>query len=163
MKLEEYKRRRKAVAVAKDVLKWVSPSRAATGHYIFEPLAERVEQREGNFSRLSPKAQAKVAQKTKTCSVCALGACFISTIAKYGGPGFGSYIQDTFNVDSMRATLHEVFSDEQLNEIETAYEKNLSFRGSQKAESFGCRYVTDIGRLRAIMRNIIANKGVFIP
>lgn len=109
-----------------------------------------------------------VAQKT-SCTACALGAVFTCAVMR----------QDAITIDGMRNEytgalffgdeditryLSPFFSQEQLEMIETAFEKGRGRFGYDDAsQNFGCKYKTPEERMIAIMKNIIAHKGDFTP
>lgn len=109
------------------------------------------------------------------CNVCGIGACFVSMV-KLGNSiatkqvGINGYIEngDSIDDDDMRKLLENVFSEDQLSLIECAFERDLGFGyapmlDQEAAKSFGEKYKHDSTRLKAIMKNIIKNKGEFIP
>jgi len=128
----------------------------------------------------------------KTCTVCALGACFLSLVSidnKFTFPTQGSdtwmYFGNGFLSKSMER-LMDVFTPEQMALMENAFEcsyasyaqsNGYSYSFSpdhqekrNRAIEFGgnftyLKYGDDVGRLRlrAIMENVIQNNGEFIP
>lgn len=115
-----------------------------------------------------------------TCEVCGIGSVFASmvnignqsTCSEFGlnkiWVGYG------LSDDKMRNKLDGVFSEEHRVLIETAFEKNAGLgmdnegateepENLGKAVSFGKKYRLPHNRLKAIMNNIIKNKGEFIP
>jgi hypothetical protein len=109
------------------------------------------------------KEQAKKAKGS--CEVCALGACFLSLVALKNEYPFKAYDR-AFTRGSISHRLREAFSRQQQDMIEAAFELSSchtvdTVDGSP--EQFGTKYHTDRDRLKAIMENIIANQGVFMP
>lgn len=162
------------VEVAKDVLKHRKTLRVLAGNtYVKSSHINEV-----NYSKPSQDI-ARDLQK-KGCEVCALGACFLSLVA----------LKNEFDLDgSMILTrreitnrLRSVFSDAQMDLIEEAFEwdvEDLPYGAKEKRlNAFACKYRSnntyydpsrgyDVAcsdrRLRAIMKNIIENKGTFKP
>lgn len=120
------------------------------------------------------------------CQVCAIGACFVATIArspqKYSWSNFkheASVGSDDLRMgDSvMRQILHDHFEPLQLALMEAAFECSAAYvqraglrpddpiveSAVGEAVRFGYRYDTDVERLEAILENVIANCGEFKP
>ena len=113
-----------------------------------------------------------------TCSCCALGACLLSATKFKNKLEFGD-IYDMVSRNSSWDLLKGIFSAEQLNMIEYAFEASHS--GSRVGEDsfgeynkyncneivkcvdFGKSFPYESDRLIAIMKNIIKNKGTFKP
>lgn len=96
----------------------------------------------------------------RTCQVCAIGALFIAEVARNNKFDFH------FRVDrsEMFDKLSRWFSEDQLTEIECAFEcRACRFCNLVRAIEFGKKYADPTARMRAIMENIIANKGDFKP
>lgn len=97
--------------------------------------------------------------KQKPCYVCVIGALFVGQVErfnklKYNGPLYS---------DDIREELTKAFSMKQLEMIEACfegwYDDNLKFDGTP----FSNKYPDATKRMEAIMRNIIRNKGTFVP
>lgn len=140
------------VMLAKDVLKLLESRRfkPVTGGYV-EPTG-RV--------HLDGDAQATLKNKAFKCEVCALGAAFCAYVLRV----------DNHLGGFSREKLGEVLAPEQMTLIESAFEATFAWGSGRvsaaelyAAIDFGERYTSDSGRLRAIMRNIIANDGKFKP
>jgi len=97
---------------------------------------------------ITPK---QIAQKAKVeCSVCARGAMMLCKIDKFNNFDFGGVESiGCINQENTFEALQDAFSDDELCEIEYAFEDNWSDIDS------------DNDRLRAIMQNIIDHKGDF--
>lgn len=130
-----------------------------------------------------------IADKLKTnCRVCALGACLLSVVSLQNDFVFELQQGNVVGVESydLADRLLKVFTAEQLLLIETAFEcENFTgyFTGNydelhmgsmtrysrrlthqlEIAKALGERFNDSKKRLRAIMRNMIANNGKFIP
>jgi hypothetical protein len=103
-----------------------------------------------------------------TCQVCALGSA-ICGYANLNGP---VNISTAYSGTDIKNTLGGVvFTRQNLGEIEPAFELDHAFSDREgvsredacKAVKFGKKYKTPENRLRAIMNNIIQNRGVFKP
>jgi hypothetical protein len=150
---------RLAVAVAKDVLKQTDrrSCQVQSGLYLSAkaPAAK------------TSKAAARSIQKN--CRACAIGHAFLSIVAlrnKFKFVADEDGFADVCDMQ-MRDRLSEAFSQDQLVLIENTFEGWFGkyFFGSQEyrsVESFYRRYQSDRARLRAIMRNIVANRGEFV-
>lgn len=154
--------RKLAVAIAKDVLKQLRARRylAQPGVYL---EADGAKVKGGDDLR-------KVLPKIKKCHVCAIGAAFLSYVRLKDGvkvvaadgwpagsrpPAFvhpeGSHTLFSGRASAMRDLLVQAFDRDMLSDIESAFESNWG------------GYRTAGNRLRAIMLNIIRNKGKFEP
>lgn len=97
-------------------------------------------------------------REEKTCEACALGSMFMTHVAKMNPLDviFGDICE--VDDDEMRKQLSKFFSEDELWEIENAFE-----RDGMSPE--GCSYLDeddDERRLLLIMRNIIKNNGKFV-
>jgi hypothetical protein len=168
---------KKRVAIARDVLKWIGTGKLVptAGTY----LSSRVYNPEQGYYADERRDETRV--DGGKCSACALGALFACKVEQVGG------IHDFWQVRT-HAKLHDGLSDyfsaEQLWAIESAFEQSFFFPdtysspwrtgyvGDEKQEyAYKCvqfcenlpdRY-NDAVRMRAIMKNIIRNKGTFVP
>lgn len=115
-------------------------------------------------------------KKMKDCRVCALGAMFIAKVARFNdftvsandisGLPWDSEDFETSR-DAITDTLGRYFDSEQMTLIENAFESCGYYAdddGSRsRALKFCCQLKTAKERLTCIMRNIIINKGTFVP
>lgn len=164
------------VAIAKDVIKQLNAEayEAKCGGYV-------------EFDESMPVVgSVQKFVKKKTCTVCALGACFVSAVRKYNELNFedltDSYLEGGELGGEIKGHLARYFSDKQMALIETAFETSAYFaeRGGKyliseketaKAVEFGASYTSDNrlkaimndNRLKAIMKNVIKNDGTFKP
>ena len=157
----------KRVLIAKDVLTQLKLRRikAKTGRYI--NLSYEVESKfyGEEFQPLF------LQRKIPRCTACALGAIMISCTAfnnnqKVGDPALGCNLgQMIKDGDLISNGSTDIFTLEQLSLIEQAFEQGAGefFGAAPKTVEFGRGYRTDSSRLKAIMENIIRNKGTFIP
>lgn len=146
------------VAIAKDVLEWL---RAGKIHAVVNC-----------YYLPGPGADSTV--NGGSCKACALGAmlaCHVETL-----PGASLENMEWQGVVPARAqlshTLENYFTQEQLTMIEVAYECNANCLDAalhapsaarDAAFYFGNHYFKDHERMVAIMKNIVANGGTFVP
>lgn len=104
------------------------------------------------------------------CEVCAIGGAFASCIRIKnefildGNFTISSYLQEgqSMGDNPMRNVLEEYFSDNQLELIEDVFENRYNGENnSDKISNFYNKYPDDTDRLKAIMKNIVKNKGTF--
>ncbi len=126
---------------------------------------------EDDETKKLPQLSEKLKSTNTTCIVCAKGGLFMAYIGivnNYEKPKLFC------NAESIRfpemEALSEIFSFEQLALIETAFEGttfgwNVELTGRQELDcyDFNKAYTNDNDRLIAICKNIIKNKGTFIP
>lgn len=170
----------KRVVIAQDVLAQLKAKFyiAKKGNYIFY-----IDRLEGvKYSADIKKNYAKI----KSCTVCALGACLMS-ITKFENkltfsdadlffPGETNCQAKRIANKKAKSLFASLFSAEQLLLIENAFEgvsggtrvgkelfyKNLSSEQKDACTQFYNQYQVISNRLKAIMENIIKNKGTFI-
>lgn len=113
----------------------------------------------------------------KDCQVCALGAALVATTLRFNDFTVGQFDGTITTVagedpryivlSDIREYLMQFFDREQLGLIETAYEGasiiKVPDEDDAAAYNFKMRYYDLRTRLRAIFKNIVANKGTFIP
>lgn len=157
------------VEIAKDVLKHLRSLNVEEGYYLdggYEPIR-------GVGSK--DDAQ-KYINKMAKCRVCALGACLISHVRLFDQVPIrrlGRFYEGEFEFASERPTqiLAKFFSQEQIDLIEAAFEQTRTHCQSPKTDDeeiyravmFGNKHADAKERLKAIMKNIIANAGTFRP
>lgn len=160
----------KAIAVAKDVLKRLGKLTVKTGDYLsFENTNIP---KEGN-------AQNYINEIESNCRVCALGACLLSQIRLYDKINldlFESECNDRYipleDIRKIFNHLSKIFSKKTICLIEQAFESigdvcltdslSTSDKDIKMAQKYK-KYKNDKNRLKAIMKNVIKNKGQFIP
>lgn len=180
-------RQEKAVAIARDVLKLIRTRNIRvldSNTYINTGFIGKIEM---------DKQLQKSLKKLKNCEVCALGACMLAKVDLFNKCKINEVLTQVQNWDSTPSNrflvhsrsdvadqLSSMFSEEQLDLIEAAFECNDSNARSsnkksyipdyqltdfgvkcQQAVKFGEQYPEPKERLRAIMKNIIKNDGVF--
>lgn len=165
------------VAIAKDVIKHLSVGfyKAKSGTYL---MITKTQTDMGNTrNKQVDELLIGIKNTGGQCAVCGIGSCFASLailgddIAK--PKDFDADMYDEIYDDSMRPKLRKVFDRQQLQFIEAAFERTdlhidkehtrLRDIDLVPAVRFGKRFRSDRGRLLAIMKNIIKNKGTFIP
>lgn len=148
------------IAVAKDVLKSLRILLVTPGVYV-----KTVEVRPiTNF--ISTNSQKSASNLQKHCKVCALGACFLSLVKIDNKFDFASNVEAVDEYSFKRYVepgalfrrLEKVFSAPQLYLIEAAFED-----WDPDLVVFAPDITAPTDRLRAIMKNIIANDGTFKP
>lgn len=166
----------KRIAIAKDVLKWISKDKInpVKGTYVKLP---------GEFtSTISEESPLDKVFETEQCKACALGACFIAMVDLGNNIKLGdifkrdeyddSFEQERINDWDMKNHLNKIFNKTQMDLIESAFETDdMSTNGGwkipspsiQKAINLGYGYDENSDRLKVIMKNIIKNKGTFKP
>lgn len=167
MKKETFDKKTKAqqrVIIAKDVILRISLGKIKPKTRVFCRLPN-IFKGEENYDLKS-----FVLSKTRSCEACAKGGLFMSFVGINNNfTRQGHYLSSCMDSDSMKA-LSTIFSKKQLAMIETAFEKTTSFGTSDtssyeddKSEAFGAKYDSPKKRLKAIMQNIVKNKGTFKP
>ncbi len=160
----------KRVAIAKDVLAGLASGKliADSGTYCEINRNEKADFETTNLQTLL---------KSKTvdsCAVCGVGSLFVSLVKKTNKFNIGDGETTLLFSEDIYAKLHAFFTDKQLALIECAFEgeeianewnedgEELSGNELNKCQEFydqNCD--SDYGRLVAIMKNIIKNKGTF--
>ena len=126
--------------------------------------------------------------KNYKCYVCAAGACFLSAVNNFNNFTVGELQKHLTDYDYYIKYLLKFFSHDQVMLIEMAFELGnglfyldddivicafdtdfmnyvhyFSERQATNAIDFGAKYTHPKSRIKAIMNNIIENKGEFIP
>jgi hypothetical protein len=165
-------RPQKRVAIAKDALKWLN-----NGIYSAQEGVYCAVRRTGTYyAEGNEQVNVLIANENVNCQVCAKGALLMSHIMFTNKVSLSEshYFGDS---DAIQNRLKNVFSKSQLDLIETAFEKDviryrnkylINSKGNytkvaSKAIRFGEKYKEDQSRLVAILKNIVKNKGQFIP
>lgn len=92
------------------------------------------------------------------CEVCALGACYVSSMLLSG--------KTPSQNDEADEVAISIFGQDNAALIEAAYEKwpaRITGKLTFAAKEFGERYKDDYERLGAIMENVITHDGEFVP
>jgi len=155
----------KRVTIAGDVLDQLDAKRFVPtfGTYLEVPFSVETKFYDGNL---------KVDEVLSgvTCEVCGIGSLFVAAVDRANACTVDD-MQSPSDDEFMREYLGEWFSREQLEMIEAAFEGRqiwiLGFSSIKdsfkKCVRFTSRVKSPEGRLRKIMRNIVENKGVFVP
>lgn len=189
--LKRMSKKNARIAIVKDVLARIKHRRIRTGFYfsgvhnVIYDLRE-LPNDEGKVYVDAEKLNAKnfIDLLEEKCDVCALGSLFMSHIRVFNQISLGQIDSER---DTITQSLHEYFDKEQLDLIETAFERSgagtyntyyfsdenlsdselndLDSKGllAYKAIKFGQKYGDSSKRLRAIMLNVVKNDGVFKP
>lgn len=103
------------------------------------------------------------------CTCCAVGAACASAIRLYNNYELKSGELSGFNEG--HKVLGKYFTRKQIELFEAAFEKrsddsihkDCTEKELQRAVGFGKNYDTDKNRAEAIFKNVVNNKGVFVP
>lgn len=166
-----------AVAVAKDILERLDDLRLNnSGEYVKGRLPKQI--------NCTDQVRKHLRTLRKHCNVCANGAMFLSYIWLKNEVAFDESIRPDdpwengkgckvfFWHADIEKKLLEAFSQQTIYLVETAFERYTFHRSTQagiskelldKAIDFGNKYDSPSSRMRAICRNLIKNKGEFVP
>jgi hypothetical protein len=155
-----------ATQVAKDVLVLLAkkPKLMQFGHFGYVapiwPTAQTRDEQAAAHAAAQDFKDVLLKEKQLSCGVCALGALFVAKVMRTDDCPFHL---ESYGRDEVSTKLVSLFSDEQMDLIESAYELygNQSEPGS--AAAFGAKFKAGKPRLKAICQNIIENKGKFKP
>lgn len=137
------------VLLAKDVLKLMRAKKVEAKSMIYVDLGAKYR----HSRRSGIDIQAAIEQATKPCKACLLGAAMLAFAHRHDAVTVrGRWVSR----DDCALPLRRLFSDHELNALETAFE---GWGESDLLEGVD----DDDARLTAIMKNIIANEGVFVP
>lgn len=176
-KFEALSPEKQRVRIAKDVIAQLELKKikATEGTY-FEAFGVSLDPDKGTESQRALQVD-NVVKSAKQCQVCALGALFTAQVlikdklTVEGADGWLDTWENTVGVpgDGARAYLEAHFSMDQLDLIESAFEKwtdedRFGYGYNKlKAGKFGEKYRYPRARMIAIMNNIIDNNGTFVP
>lgn len=160
------------IAIAKDVLKQLAAKKIKAKQRVYGEFKLKALVKEGDDLQTILKTNLK----TKSCDACALGAAMISYVRLYDKVKVGEevhpddYSPKELAMDRPELTLGKVFPPEQLDLIEAAFEHDgglvyysVSELELENAKDFGRHFKSSYNRLKAIMGNIVKNKGTFKP
>jgi len=145
------------IAVCKDVLARMRYRRIDQGYYCKISNNYYGEIKSMDWDESAKKHISKI---EKECTVCAIGSCFLSFIRLFNHVRCGDFTYSGHSKGFQAKKLEEVFTLNELNEIEAAFEGFDYDNG--KYLYFIRKYETPKNRLRAIMLNIIKNKGKLV-
>lgn len=163
--------RGKAVRIAKDVLLQLKVKKliATEGKY-FTAYYDWTKIKEG----VDLEDLKTLTNISNSCQACAIGAA-ICSYANLNGPIRYSQAQHGTSIRTIFSS-NNIFSLETLGLIEAAFERAPNFHNiavnvvsetyspaAHRAVKFGKKYKNPESRLKAIMNNIIQNRGVFKP
>jgi len=162
--------RRKSVLIAKDVLKQIRFLNVQQGKYLYFNRLGIMKDKNSvgeSLQSLLPELL-----KQKECTVCGLGACFLSHVKLYNKFDIDSGIlySKEVNSDQMFPVLVKSLGPRNMALIESAFEtsdRSSNFRVTRveadilAAVRFGRKHRDCSKRLRAIMLNVIKNDGEF--
>lgn len=169
----------KRVVVAKDVLAALNAKRITAKHNTYgQFFLDYNLPYETRIGAIASDAQQLLLQGQIDCTVCAIGAIFTCAVERINKLTFDE--MRSMGKKRMAGYMAEFFSAEQLDLIECAFERTAEHVKSKRyvtrnplvdttaddelrrACAFDAPYAAE-PRMRAIMTNIIANKGTFIP
>ena len=168
MKKKLTRKQQLAVDIAKDIIKWIGEKKLR----IKDGLTYLSGSLPNCEIRSEDQVQPHLPLLRKNCDVCAKGAIFLSYIELKNKITFDSLdfvgVGFSKSVDASEETICDLlggaFSKENLDLIESAFEKHRGFYGEEKrAYDFGRKYRSPRKRMIAICENIIKNKGEFKP
>lgn len=152
-------RNQRKVAIAQDVIKQLHVLRIKRNTGYVVPMDQNGDRTDAwdikallDFG-VTPQ---QIAHKAKeTCTLCARGAMMLCKVDKFNNFGFEdlNYLDDISD-DTTTEALEDAFDEEELGEIENAFESSWTHWAEIK---------DDKDRLQAIMQCIIDHKGVFKP
>ena len=176
------------VAIAKDVIKWMDTEKMRVAQFGYLSFSDALFDQEDvdNNTDLRSKLQGK------ECTVCALGAVFLTTVDRFNKVGCSdlltesdthTYLGDripehsSLERDSLTKYLKSYFTLLQLCMIESAfecgefssdfYDNAKALKQIKQAEGYGNDLRSEghnsKSRMRKIMNNVIRNKGTFKP
>lgn len=146
----------KRVAIAKDVLAQIKDKRLIPMSMIYFVINTTLDE--------SSSIQANL--NKVTCHACALGSLMFSHI-KYNNKVTVREGSSICNNNSISERLKDYFDRTQLNLIETAFEKWFTDESNTTDEIIASKYCNNSEnseqRIIKIMKNLIRNKGTFVP
>lgn len=149
MKKKLSERAKMRIRIAKDVLLQLKERKLKPAHLYADFSGKK------SIEDLKPGTDLQPLFKEKNCQVCAIGALFVAKVRRYNDAQTTTYAFDQKYSDFIgnafiHKNLRNIFSKNQLNDMEAAYESQLT-------------YMTDKERMTWIMKNIIENGGTFRP
>jgi len=179
-KWNELTRKERCVELAKDVIKHIGAGNLTVmrGQGYIEPKSQGDGDDDWGMDYQNIKVDKPMTKDTikllqSHCTVCARGALLISRVDKFNtltplDLGFEKYDSTFYGVSCSDTTdgLQGSFTDQELDDIETAFEFNSCYGKPRKTELlayFASCFKDDGDRLLAIMQNIVDHKGTFKP
>lgn len=173
--LQDASTQKKRVMIARDVIAAIQTKRVIPKCGVW--MTGRVPDDRINVVNKTSSMQ-KVLRNIPQCSVCALGACFVTAIDRFSGiskaaAGIHEIDKDdddiSLNVNHVENALTDYFYEDQMTLIENAFETKSGGteyapgKDGIRARNFGRRREDVKERMIDIMQNIIDNNGMFIP
>ncbi len=166
----------KRIAILKDVLSLIRYNKidVETGVYCDLELPKYKVDRYSYEDSKTPKVKElensqlnKLIQSRQVkCTVCAKGALFLGHVDKTNHLKLGETDYNVGEYEIMNK-LDNLFDHFNIDLVEVAFECSnsgyLGYNLSTKAVNFGKKYDDDTERLKAIIKNMIKNEGIFIP
>lgn len=163
---------KKRVHIAQDVLAQLDTGTLKTS-WMFANIPKLKDEEPGRDLR-------EVILSRPRCSACAVGALFLGAVRQHNQITVGQVRGSVFREDALYTAiltyLEKFFSPQQIRLIEFTFEEGrghfrelVSESGlwdidlERRARSFARRRRGRLKRLRAIMENIIENRGTFVP
>lgn len=159
------------IALAEDVIKQIKVKKyyASRGTYFQQNAIQKM----ALYNGLKLKDELNKILPELECECCAKGSLFLSHITKTNNCSVRNIISNVdFNL-RISKRLNNLFTQLQLDLIETAFEMKVikDYSGKlyqnegliEKAINFGEKYANSNNRLIGIMKNVIKNKGIFKP
>ncbi len=138
------------VLIAQDVIALLEVGRLkASNEYLDHPVR--------NYYMAGLQAQTVLLESPKSCACCAKGAIFVSYILFKNDLKCGKDFEDVFDGVKRNRPALDIFPADMLEDLENCYE---GFDGQKRWID---KYPDRMTRLIALMENIIANNGEFIP
>jgi len=97
---------------------------------------------------------------SKPCTICAKGAIFLSAVKKFNNFSLQRAVDEDLN-DIASSEVQKIFGMQNADKIEEYFECQDEY--NDEGDKWSDKYDDDNERLEAILKNIIANKGDFIP
>lgn len=152
------------IKIIKDVIASLTSNKysATQGLYVKLPSSK--------LAKFSRYEQLNIALEdvSESCRVCGIGGIFLSAVTLNNKYTVGDYDSHDGGSSKLRDYLNPWFSDDQLDLIETAFERDSTMskhsgNDVDLARDFGRKYLASKLRLLAICNNILENKGEFVP
>ena len=174
---------KRRVAIAKDVIQQLNAEKiiAQRGVYFDESGIEKVMEQTywagKGATGVAGHGETQVCDllETSKCTVCGIGAAFVSAVRLGDDLKIKDLAADETWVRDyqMRDYLKRYFDPPQVALIECAFERGPYYRtnmnqapsksDTRAAVAFGRKYDGDADRMRAIFQNIVSNRGTFRP
>lgn len=172
IKLSELSPSQRRVLIATDALALIETKAvtAKTGSY-FEPAVTNSWLWDDSGTELPSEERVSplTAIKDRSCTVCALGACFVASFVHACRKKPSREELEALNREEIMVSLKSVFSSKQLDLMETAFEGGQIGDEINTASDlvmalrFYNSHSGSTNRLKAILTNIIDNCGQFKP